>query len=107
MPVPRHPPLPCRASPPQGGRLAALASGPTIDKWRDRQGRPISPLEGEIAGRPEGGASHNARLSVASALAATLVAAIPLPASAEPLPAGFVRLADIAPSIRQDIRHAG
>ncbi|QKC76757.1 M15 family metallopeptidase [Mesorhizobium erdmanii] len=30
-----------------------------------------------------------------------------LPAHADPLPAGFVRLADIAPSIRQDIRYAG
>jgi D-alanyl-D-alanine dipeptidase len=29
------------------------------------------------------------------------------PASADPLPAGFVRLADVAPSIRQDIRYAG
>ncbi|QKC82990.1 M15 family metallopeptidase [Mesorhizobium sp. NZP2077] len=35
------------------------------------------------------------------------VAAPVLPASADPLPAGFVRLADIAPSIRQDIRYAG
>ena len=59
-----------------------------------------------MAGRPEGGASRNPFLS-AALVAATLVAAIPLPASAEPLPAGFVRLADIAPSIRQDIRHAG
>ncbi|MGX5847524.1 M15 family metallopeptidase [Mesorhizobium sp. PL10] len=30
-----------------------------------------------------------------------------LPASAAPLPAGFVRLADVDPSIRQDIRYAG
>ncbi|MER8575643.1 M15 family metallopeptidase [Mesorhizobium sp. M1338] len=36
-----------------------------------------------------------------------LVVAIPLPASADTLPAGFVRLADIDPSIRQDIRYAG
>ncbi|WP_407660540.1 M15 family metallopeptidase [Mesorhizobium huakuii] len=38
--------------------------------------------------------------------ALTLVAPV-LPAHADPLPAGFVRLADIAPSIRQDIRYAG
>lgn len=61
-----------------------------------------------MSGRAEGGASRRPRLSAASALAATiLVAAIPLPVSADPLPAGFVRLADIAPSIRQDIRYAG
>ncbi|RUZ76467.1 D-alanyl-D-alanine dipeptidase [Mesorhizobium sp. M7A.F.Ca.US.006.01.1.1] len=48
------------------------------------------------------------RLSAASALAATiLVAAIPLPALADALPNGFVRLADVDPSIRQDIRYAG
>ncbi|MER9301028.1 M15 family metallopeptidase [Mesorhizobium sp. M0621] len=45
---------------------------------------------------------------LASALATIiLVAAIPLPAFADALPAGFVRLADIDPSIRQDIRYAG
>jgi len=38
--------------------------------------------------------------------ALTVVAPV-LPALADPLPAGFVRLADIAPSIRQDIRYAG
>ena len=32
---------------------------------------------------------------------------IALPASADPLPAGFVRLADVDPTIRQDIRYAG
>ena len=30
-----------------------------------------------------------------------------LPAAADPLPAGFVRLADVDPTIRQDIRYAG
>jgi D-alanyl-D-alanine dipeptidase len=35
------------------------------------------------------------------------IAAHVFPASADPPPAGFVRLADIAPSIRQDIRYAG
>ncbi|TPK64657.1 M15 family metallopeptidase [Mesorhizobium sp. B2-4-19] len=38
--------------------------------------------------------------------ALTVVASV-LPAHADALPAGFVRLADIAPSIRQDIRYAG
>lgn len=52
--------------------------------------------------------SRSPRLSLASAVAATtLVAAIPLPANADALPTGFVRLADIDPSIRQDIRYAG
>lgn len=61
-----------------------------------------------MPGRAEGGASRNLFMSAASALAAIiLIAAIPLPASADALPAGFVRLADVAPSIRQDIRYAG
>jgi D-alanyl-D-alanine dipeptidase len=30
-----------------------------------------------------------------------------LAAHADPLPAGFVRLADIDPTVRQDIRYAG
>ena len=38
---------------------------------------------------------------------ALAAAAFVLPAHASPLPTGFVRLADIAPSIRQDIRYAG
>jgi zinc D-Ala-D-Ala dipeptidase len=38
---------------------------------------------------------------------ATLLLAAALPASSAGLPAGFVRLADVAPSIRQDIRYAG
>ncbi|WP_292178606.1 M15 family metallopeptidase [Mesorhizobium sp.] len=61
-----------------------------------------------MPGRAEGGASRNPRSLAASALAATiLVAAIPPPAFADALPAGFVRLADVDPSIRQDIRYAG
>ncbi|RWO83231.1 MAG: hypothetical protein EOS18_06485 [Mesorhizobium sp.] len=27
-----------------------------VEKWRNRRRHPISPLEGEMAGRPEGGA---------------------------------------------------
>jgi D-alanyl-D-alanine dipeptidase len=41
------------------------------------------------------------------AFCALLPAAITLPAFAADLPAGFVRLADIDPTIRQDIRYAG
>nr|WP_312891176.1 M15 family metallopeptidase [Mesorhizobium silamurunense] len=41
------------------------------------------------------------------AFCALLSAAAAFPAHADPLPAGFVRLADIDPSIRQDIRYAG
>ncbi|TPJ39180.1 M15 family metallopeptidase [Mesorhizobium sp. B2-5-13] len=51
------------------------------------------------------GASRNPRLSIALA-AAAFVVTIPFSAFADPLPAGFVRLSDIAPSIRQDIRYA-
>ncbi|BDA82578.1 cobaltochelatase subunit CobN [Aureimonas sp. SA4125] len=40
-----HPPPPCRASPPQGGR----------SRGTNGSGWPISPLEGEMAGKPEGG----------------------------------------------------
>ena len=59
-------------------------------------------------GRPERGASRHACLR-GTALAATLALspAISSPARADPLPSGFVRLADIDPTIRQDIRYAG
>ncbi|QKD02745.1 hypothetical protein EB235_15550 [Mesorhizobium loti R88b] len=52
-----RPPLSCRTSPPQGGRLAALLSRPpsNLGDWRKRQRHPISPLEGEMSGRTEGG----------------------------------------------------
>jgi D-alanyl-D-alanine dipeptidase len=41
-------------------------------------------------------------------MAATLILLLAtLPAAADPLPAGFVRLADVDPTIRQDIRYAG
>ncbi|RJT41701.1 D-alanyl-D-alanine dipeptidase [Mesorhizobium waimense] len=40
-------------------------------------------------------------------LCVLLPLACTLPTSADPLPAGFVRLADVDPSIRQDIRYAG
>nr|WP_246688657.1 MULTISPECIES: M15 family metallopeptidase [unclassified Mesorhizobium] len=41
------------------------------------------------------------------AFVAALAIASPLPTHAAPLPAGFVRLADVDSSIRQDIRYAG
>ncbi|RWD30759.1 MAG: hypothetical protein EOS34_25495 [Mesorhizobium sp.] len=55
-----HPPLSCRTSPPQGGRLAACTSHPSFNvrDWRSQRRRPISPLEGEMSGRTEGGAKE-------------------------------------------------
>ena len=55
-----HPPLSCRTSPPQGGRLA-VATGFANRQGRRtgavENGRPISPLAGEMSGRTEGGAT--------------------------------------------------
>ena len=53
----RCPPLSCRTSPPQGGRLAVDAASPisSVADWRAPL-KPISPLEGEMSGRTEGGA---------------------------------------------------
>jgi hypothetical protein len=53
-----HPPLPCRASPPQGGRLAGrtLPASSAALRFRASDRREsISPLEGEMPGRAEGG----------------------------------------------------
>ncbi|TIT22159.1 MAG: D-alanyl-D-alanine dipeptidase [Mesorhizobium sp.] len=58
-----------------------------------------------MAGRPEGGVPKRALQKIAAVLATFF--AIILSASAADLPAGFVRLADIDPTIRQDIRYAG
>ncbi|RWC27135.1 MAG: hypothetical protein EOS27_22785 [Mesorhizobium sp.] len=57
-----HPPLACRPSPPQGGRLAAFMSRPFCNPgdWRNRRRQPISPLEGEMPGKAEGGAGPQA-----------------------------------------------
>ena len=52
-----HPPLPCRASPPQGGRSASgknLTQTATLE-MDETVLHPISPLEGEMPGRAEGG----------------------------------------------------
>ncbi|RWC87048.1 MAG: hypothetical protein E5V58_21885 [Mesorhizobium sp.] len=56
--VPSHPPLPCRASPPQGGRSDVAMLSPITYSARKAPppALPISPLAGEMAGRPEGGA---------------------------------------------------
>ncbi|RWK78813.1 MAG: hypothetical protein EOR45_32520, partial [Mesorhizobium sp.] len=57
LPAGQRPPLSCRTSPPQGGRLAAATLSPFVDIAGRAAAHelPISPLEGEIAGRPEGG----------------------------------------------------
>jgi hypothetical protein len=52
-----YPPLPCRASPPQGGR-STRGNAPhfsSVEMERRRCVLPISPLEGEMPGRAEGG----------------------------------------------------
>ncbi|NKM86770.1 hypothetical protein GFL54_21175 [Rhizobium laguerreae] len=60
----RYPPLSCRTSPPQGGRLAGGYDFPkqlghcdsdTADRKRWSNLLPISPLVGEMSGRTEGG----------------------------------------------------
>ena len=58
-----------------------------------------------MPGRAERGASR--KPSLGAFFSALMLAASPLSACADPLPAGFVRLADIDPTIRQDIRYAG
>jgi hypothetical protein len=60
-----YPPLPCRASPPQGGRLDGGGRFRNIRQRLCRDVEPIerserrrssiSPLEGEMSGRTEGG----------------------------------------------------
>ncbi|TIM13913.1 MAG: hypothetical protein E5Y32_23815 [Mesorhizobium sp.] len=55
-----HPPLACRTSPPQGGRLCPWRLSPifTFAGVGGQSKLPISPLEGEMAGRPEGGGTE-------------------------------------------------
>ena len=53
-----RPPLACRPSPPQVGRSRrhlGLAQIFNVGRWARRAQLPISPPEGEMAGRPEGG----------------------------------------------------
>ena len=57
FPAEAHPPLPCRASPPQGGRSDEAPSHPSSTSLAGQGSRilPISPSEGEMPGRAEGG----------------------------------------------------
>ncbi|RWH76593.1 MAG: propionyl-coenzyme A carboxylase alpha polypeptide [Mesorhizobium sp.] len=51
----------CRPSPPQGGRLdvtAAFANFRGLESYKPTPKLPISPPVGEMAGRPEGGATE-------------------------------------------------
>ncbi|TPJ41646.1 hypothetical protein FJ437_23825 [Mesorhizobium sp. B2-6-6] len=60
MSAPERPPLSCRTSLPHGGRLAASSLRPSANAgdWRNPARHPISPLEGEMSGRTEGGAKE-------------------------------------------------
>jgi hypothetical protein len=53
----KHPPLSCRTSPPQGGRLAVVAGFANFRRYRTSGAEKllISPLAGEMSGRTEGG----------------------------------------------------
>ena len=52
-----HPPLSCRTSPPQGGRLAVTCGFANGGRWKLGTAWTllIAPLEGVMAGRTEGG----------------------------------------------------
>ncbi|TIQ31115.1 MAG: hypothetical protein E5X48_27870 [Mesorhizobium sp.] len=56
----QHPSLACRPSPPQGGRSMSPRLSPisSVVNLVRRRKLPISPLEGEMAGRPEGGVTE-------------------------------------------------
>ncbi|RWO19831.1 MAG: hypothetical protein EOS09_30145 [Mesorhizobium sp.] len=64
----KHPPLSCRTSPPQGGRLDVASAFANFQRLKtgDALKLPISPLEGEMSGRTEGGASRRPWRSFAS-----------------------------------------
>ncbi|ESZ01926.1 hypothetical protein X736_32075 [Mesorhizobium sp. L2C089B000] len=53
----KHPPLSCRTSPPQGGNLAVPPGFANLQRWGFGEAAKllISPLEGEMSGRTEGG----------------------------------------------------
>ena len=65
-----YPPLPCRASPPQGGRLDVALFRPTLMLLIKREAcfLPISPLVGEMPGRAEGGEAKPHRQEACHAL---------------------------------------
>ncbi|TIL74340.1 MAG: propionyl-coenzyme A carboxylase alpha polypeptide [Mesorhizobium sp.] len=50
--------MPCRASPPQGGRSDVTVAFANLQRLREGEALkpPISPLAGEMSGRTEGGA---------------------------------------------------
>ncbi|TPI23677.1 hypothetical protein FJW08_30625 [Mesorhizobium sp. B3-2-1] len=59
----QRPPLSCRTSPPQGGRLDVIGAFANLQRCR-KSGTPklpISPLVGEMSGRTEGGAVERYR----------------------------------------------
>ncbi|TJV20236.1 MAG: hypothetical protein E5Y16_31350, partial [Mesorhizobium sp.] len=58
--VPLHPPLVCRPSPPQGGRSDVTTDFANLQRRGMAAGAklPISPLAGEMVGRPEGGVTE-------------------------------------------------
>ncbi|QAS80662.1 hypothetical protein CO657_03450 [Rhizobium acidisoli] len=69
----RYPPLSCRTSPPQGGRLAGGTVSSFINPLRKRSlvwgspsHLPISPLVGEMPGRAEGGATPTRRFGASA-----------------------------------------
>ncbi|TRC85233.1 hypothetical protein FJV76_31925 [Mesorhizobium sp. WSM4303] len=56
-----RPPLSCRTSPPQGGRLDCAQGFANFQRCRKecrRARQPISPKVGEMSGRTEGGATE-------------------------------------------------
>ncbi len=51
----RAPLCPAGHLPLKGGDWPSQLLSPTSDDWRKQSGNPISPLEGEMSGRTEGG----------------------------------------------------
>jgi cobaltochelatase CobN len=60
--VPSRPPLSCRTSPPQGARSFASSHSPNLDPAEHDPSTKllVSPLEGEMSGRTEGGVAERA-----------------------------------------------
>ncbi|PBB99441.1 hypothetical protein CK224_07810 [Mesorhizobium sp. WSM3862] len=58
--IPSRPPLPCRASPPRGGRLDVTTAFANFRRRRKSEApkQPISPQVGEMSGRTEGALSR-------------------------------------------------
>ncbi len=62
LPGPSHLSRPVLRTPLKGGDRLSVLHSPTVHDWRKQSGHPISPLEGEMAGRPEGGDAGHRRL---------------------------------------------